>query len=333
MTGEIPEALGNLDSLQYLDLAWNQLTGPIPETLGNLNNLQSLILAWNQLTGEIPETLGQLDNLQYLSLAGNELTGCIPSALQDVPDFNDLGLAFCQSENSIEVTEVNKADHAMVLVPEGLFVMGWDAGDPDEQPPHQVFLSAYYIDQFEVTIGRYRQCVEDDVCKEPAYAPNCNWDKDIDDTHPINCVNRQHALDYCAWAGLRLPTEAEWEKAARGTDGRTYPWGYELEGDEANFRFVVGATEPVGSRPAGVSPYGAHDMAGNVWEWVSDWYGDTYYAESPRDNPQGPLHGEFGILRGGSWWFEKESLPAANREAYDPRLTDIDIGIRCARDF
>ena len=208
LTGEIPEALGNLDSLQYLDLAWNQLTGPIPETLGNLNNLQSLILAWNQLTGEIPETLGQLDNLQYLSLAGNELTGCIPSALQDVPDFNDLGLAFCQSENSIEVTEVNKADHAMVLVPEGLFVMGWDAGDPDEQPPHQVFLSAYYIDQFEVTIGRYRQCVEDDVCKEPAYAPNCNWDKDIDDTHPINCVNRQHALDYCAWAANTRSTIA-----------------------------------------------------------------------------------------------------------------------------
>ena len=153
-------------------------------------------------------------------------------------------------------TEVNKADHAMVLVPEGLFVMGWDAGDPDERPPHPVFLSAYYIDQFEVTIGLYRRCVEDDACGEPAYAPNCSWDKDIDDTHPINCVNRQHALDYCAWAGLRLPTEAEWEKAARGTDGRIYPWGYELEGDEANFRFIAGATEPVGSRPQGVSPYG-----------------------------------------------------------------------------
>lgn len=237
------------------------------------------------------------------------------------------------AEETSEVAEVNKADHAMVLVPEGLFVMGWNTGDSDEQPPHQVFLSAYYIDQFEVTIRLYRRCVEADACEEPAYAPNCNWDKDIDDTHPINCVNRQHALDYCAWAGLRLPTEAEWEKAARGTDGRIYPWGYELAGDEANFRFIAGATEPVGSRPAGVSPYGAHDMAGNVWEWVSDWYGDTYYAESPRDNPQGPLRGEFGVLRGGSWWFEKESLPAANREAYDPRLTDIDIGIRCARDF
>ena len=98
------------------------------------------------------------------------------------------------TEEASEVTEVNKADHAMVLVPEGLFVMGWDAGDPDEQPPHQVFLSAYYIDQFEVTIGLYRRCVEDDACEEPAYAPNCNWDKEIDDTHPINCVNRQHAL-------------------------------------------------------------------------------------------------------------------------------------------
>ncbi|MEE3257589.1 MAG: SUMF1/EgtB/PvdO family nonheme iron enzyme, partial [Candidatus Latescibacterota bacterium] len=185
----------------------------------------------------------------------------------------------------------------MVLVPEGAFVMGWDAGEPDERPPHVVFLDAFHIDQFEVTVGQYRVCVEAGACEDPIYAPSCNWDGFAGDTHPINCMNRQNALDYCTWAGLRLPTEAEWEKAARGTDGRIYPWGYELVGDEANFRVGAGtATEPVGNHPSGVSPYGVHDMGGNVWEWVADWYAEGYYARSPRERPTGPGQGEFGVL-------------------------------------
>ena len=226
------------------------------------------------------------------------------------------------------------ADRAMILVPEGTFVMGWDAGEPDERPPHAVSLDAFYIDQFEVTVGQYRVCVEAGGCEDPIYAPSCNWDGFQDDTHPINCMNRQNAVDYCTWAGLRLPTEAEWEYAARGTDGRIYPWGYELVGDEANYRVGAGtATEPVGAHPSGASFYGLSDMGGNVWEWVADWYDEGYYARSPRENPQGPVAGEFGVLRGGSWWFEADSLPAAHRVAYRPALTDIDIGLRCARDY
>ena len=222
----------------------------------------------------------------------------------------------------------------MVLVPAGTFIMGWDAGQRDEQPPHAVFLDTFHIDQFEVTVGQYRRCVEAGDCQDPIYAPNCNWDGFAGDNHPINCMNRQHARDYCAWAGLRLPTEAEWEKAARGTDRRIYPWGYELVGDEANFRIGLGtATEPVGNHPNGVSPYGVHDMGGNVWEWVEDWYAEDYYLRSPRERPLGPEFGEFGVLRGGSWWFEAGSLPAAHRVAYHPALTDIDIGFRCAGDF
>jgi len=225
------------------------------------------------------------------------------------------------------------AERAMVLVAEGTFIMGWDAGKSDEQPPHAVFLDAFYIDQFEVMVQQYRSCVEAGGCEDPIYAPACNWDGFADNTHPINCVNRQNARDYCAWAGLRLPTEAEWEKAARGDDRRIYPWGDELLGDEANFRIGLGtATEPVGNHPNGISFSGAHDMAGNVWEWVEDWYAEDYYVRSPRKRPRGPEFGEFGVLRGGSWWFEAGALPAAHRVAYHPALTDIDIGFRCARD-
>ena len=221
----------------------------------------------------------------------------------------------------------------MVLVAEGTFIMGWDAGKSDEQPPHAVFLDAFYIDQFEVMVQQYRSCVEAGGCEDPINAPACNWDGFADNTHPINCMNRQNARDYCAWAGLRLPTEAEWEKAARGDDRRIYPWGDELLGDEANFRIGLGtATEPVGNHPNGISFTGAHDMAGNVWEWVEDWYAEDYYVRSPRKRPRGPEFGEFGVLRGGSWWFEAGALPVAHRVAYHPALTDIDIGFRCARD-
>ena len=211
--------------------------------------------------------------------------------------------------------------------------MGWDAVKSDEQPPPAVFLDAFYIDQFEVMVQQYRSCVEAGGCEDPIYAPACNWDGFADNAHHMNCMNRQNARNYCARAGLRLPTEAEREKAAPGDDRRIYLWGDELLGDEANFRIGLGtATEPVGNRPNGISFSGAHDMAGNVWEWVEDWYAEDYDVRSPRKRPRGPEFGEFGVLGGGSWWFEAGALPAAHRVAYHPALTDIDIGFRCARD-
>lgn len=226
------------------------------------------------------------------------------------------------------------AARKMILVAEGEFVMGWATGDSDEQPSHIVYLDGFYLDVFEVTVEQYKQCVRAGGCEEPIYAPGCNWDGFEGKNHPINCMNRRNALAYCSWVGLRLPTEAEWEKAARGTDGRTYPWGYELVGDEANFRgSSIMATEPVGNHPSGVSPYGMHDMGGNVWEWVSDWYSADYYQHSPRERPTGPSSGEYGVLRGGSWWFDELALPSANRISYHPLLTDVDIGFRCARDL
>ena len=149
-------------------------------------------------------------------------------------------------------------------------------------------------------VQQYRSCVEAGGYEDPIYAPACNWDGFADNTHPINCMNRQNARDYCIWAGLRLPTEAEWEKAARGDDRRIYPWGHELLGDEAKFRVGLGtATEPVGNHPNAISFSGAHDMAGNVLGWVEDWYSEDYYVRSPCERRRGPVFGEFGVFRGG----------------------------------
>ena len=231
------------------------------------------------------------------------------------------------------VSPDSSAVHQMVLVSEGPFQMGSETGYPAESPVHVVTLGAFFIDVYEVTVAQYRACFEAGFCSEPAEADRCEWTEGGPDNHPINCVYWQQAFDYCSWAGLRMPTEAEWEKAARGTDGRTYPWGEEeIDRDRANYK-GTNTAKPVGSYPEGVSPYGVYDMSGNVWEWVGDWWDENYYSTSPPDNPTGPDGGEFKVLRSGSWCFLEFSQRSARREPYDPQVTDMDIGFRCARDI
>jgi sulfatase modifying factor 1 len=183
----------------------------------------------------------------------------------------------------------------MVLVPAGDFMMGCNytvdnVCGKDERPYHKVYLDAFHIDKYDVTNAQYGQCVSAGSC-----SANDKFVGLTDPQQPVVGVDWNQADVYCKWAGKRLPTEAQWEKAARGTDGRKYPWGnQEPTCDLAVFYSVQNmgcgrnSTWPVGSKPAGASPYGAMDMAGNMWNWVSDRYDENYYQSSPNRNPTGP---------------------------------------------
>jgi eukaryotic-like serine/threonine-protein kinase len=233
-------------------------------------------------------------------------------------------------------TRVSTADGmTMVYVPSGDFSMGSLAGTADEQTVHTVYLDAFWIDQTEVTNAMYAKCVDAGVCLRPMvihsnthygyylYEPYANY--------PVIALKWSSAEAYCAWARRRLPTEAEWEKAAVGTDGRTYPWGNTEPADKLlNFNRSVNDTTAVGSYPLGASPYGVLDMAGNLNEWVADWYDKSYYGSSPSSNPAGPASGDYKVLRGGSWISDEYLVRSADRHWLAPDTRDITVGFRCA---
>jgi formylglycine-generating enzyme required for sulfatase activity len=229
---------------------------------------------------------------------------------------------------------------AMVQVPAGEFMMGCNEQvdkdcDANEKPYHKVYLDAYYIDKYDVTQGEYNQCVSAGRCKA-----NNKYDGFTGDRQPVVGVTWDYAKTYCEWAGKRLPTEAEWEKAARGTDGRVYPWGNSIDTTHANYASNVGKTTDVGSYPSGASPYGVMDMAGNVWNWVADWSesgigwltGGNYYRNSPSKNPKGPDNGTSRVLRGGGWGTSTNNLRGSVRDGHNPAGRSNAVGFRCARD-
>jgi formylglycine-generating enzyme required for sulfatase activity len=228
----------------------------------------------------------------------------------------------------------------MASVPAGPFVMGSDRGAPDEKPVHSVEVSAFRIDRTEVTNSRYRSCVQAGVCSPPALSNSHQRPHYFDDPgyedYPVIFVSWHQADQFCRFAQGRLPTEAEWEKAARGPapDMREYPWGNEVpDCTRANMggaKPCVGDTDQVGRRPAGASPYGVLDMAGNVWEWVGDWYDPSYYLSSPARDPQGPSAGTLKLMRGGCWESGASSLRVSCRKAELPRAWADNVGFRCA---
>lgn len=196
----------------------------------------------------------------------------------------------------------------------------------DESPVHNVKLGGYYMYQFEVTNAQYRVCVEAGVCPSPAFGEFYNDSRFAQ--HPVVFVDWFAADVYCTWAGGRLPTEAEWEYAAGGTDGRTFPWGEEAECGYGNYSGCTqGLTTGIGSYPEGVSPFGVYDLSGNVTEWVGDWYGN--YPDEPVENPAGPDDGVLRIARGGSWKNPILGVRTSDRTANFPEVSSSGTGFRC----
>ncbi len=241
-----------------------------------------------------------------------------------------------------------------VLVPHGEFVMGCDPSDgfPCEvssQPAHPVMLESYLIDRTEVSVGEYRTCVDAGACSATGTdgyewkgqpftkSVTCNFGKPKKSAHPINCVDHAQAEAYCRFRRRRLPSEAEWEKAARGTDRRPFPWGSDKPTCElVALRFqgteCVGTTQPVSTKPSGASPFGALHMAGNVAEWVSDFYDERYYTRSPPTSPTGPQSGTMRTTRGGHFSVTDVSgLPLTERRGARPEDRFDTLGFRCAR--
>jgi eukaryotic-like serine/threonine-protein kinase len=252
-------------------------------------------------------------------------------------------------------TEPRSADGMeMIYVPAGEFLMGSTDADrkaaDDEKPQHIVYLDAFWIDRTEVTNAQYVQflnargghkgtcggqdCIDTKVEDKESHIFRQDERYVVESgfkNHPVIEVTWYGAQAYCEWVGVRLPTEAEWEKAARGTDGRRYPWGSDApDCRKAQYAECSGMTVAVGTRPAGASPYGALDMAGNVWEWVTDWYDAAYYAFSPAQNPLGPNSGERRVFRGGSWGYFPMFIRTTDRGRNWPTSAGFNLGFRCA---
>ena len=298
------------------------------------------------------------------------LTAAMPATDQpDAPTTTPEAIQTLEATLSIEPTQITPQELGytgsnvfseidgmeMIYVPAGVFIMGLESDEitavclqfmdqencdmlnsPDEEPVHIVNLNAFWIDKTEVTNAMYQKCVTSGVCTAPFNHPASPPDEYSNNpkyaNYPVKQVYWEQAQTYCQWVGRSLPSEAQWEKAARGVDARLYPWGNEPPTDKlANFDKLYNLENiaAVGSYPSGASPYGVLDMAGNVEEWVADWYEETYYAISPIENPTGPDSGNTHIIRGGS--LNNIDILSATRfwvhkSAYPDRLD----GFRCA---
>ncbi|MEW5872094.1 MAG: SUMF1/EgtB/PvdO family nonheme iron enzyme [Chloroflexota bacterium] len=227
----------------------------------------------------------------------------------------------------------------MVHVPAGVFWMGSAEADlmanDDEKPRRAIYLDAFWIDRTEVTNGMYQRCALAGSCQAPANTSSAThlfyYGKAAFDDYPVIFVSWQNAQEYCSWARRRLPTEAEWEKAARGLDAREFPWGEQLPSNRlANYASQVGDTTPVGSYPMGASPYGTLDMSGNVAEWVADGYSERFYTIATVINPFSQELAELRVLRGGSWFSNQQYIRAAFRLGNYPEVLAQGNGFRCA---
>ncbi len=252
----------------------------------------------------------------------------ISRALFTISEEEALALNKTITPASTPAETTNARREPMVFVPAGEFIMG----------NNKVYLDAFWIDKTEVTNARYAKCVQAGKCSSPhsyrSKTRNSYYSSTVFNNYPVIFVSWMDANNYCTWAGGRLPTEAEWEKAARGTDGRQFPWGDDDPSGTISFlNYRAQDTTEVGAYPHGASPYGALDMAGNVAEWVADWFGVDYYSHPPASNPLGPASGQYRVWRGGSWAnTSTESLRTYYRTGNLPTDYSAGLGFRCARD-
>lgn len=245
-----------------------------------------------------------------------------------------------QSANAAEKPMIEKDPVDMVVIPAGPFIRGSAPGEGrlDEQPRRKIYVNSFAIDKYEVSNAHYMKFLEETLHKPPmnVFAERPFGEEEEIGDLPVVQVTWHDAVDYCFWAGKRLPTEAEWEKAARGTDGRQYPWGNDLpDNRKANYEKNWEGKQtfvPVTGLPEGQSPYGILNLAGNVREWVQDWYDAEYYSNAPDKNPKGPETGILKVLRGGSWRSFDTDLTATSRGKGGFALKTHGIGFRCARD-
>ena len=281
--------------------------------------------------------------------------GIPPSPTQeDLPQIKEIatfGPDIPPSPPQEELSQIITDDGvSMALVPAGPFTMGNDDSRYEgEKPAHTVVLDAYYIDQYEVTNIRYAECVAAGACEPPSSNASATRDSYYDNAdfaeYPVMFVSWNAAISYCEWRGARLPTEAEWEKAARGgLEGQQYPWADKFDGTLANYcdssctlKYSVSDfndgyidTAPVGAYPS--NGYGLYDMAGNLWEWTTDWFDPDYYGISPESNPTGSEKGITRVVRGGSWNSLSATLPVSYRASNFVSGTYDFLGFRCVRD-
>ncbi len=235
----------------------------------------------------------------------------------------------------------------MVPIPAGSFVVGTSRENSDDRSPREVKIDSFLLDRTEVTVARFAACVEEGACGPELFAgyeddSRCNYGAPQRERHPLNCISHDGAAAYCKWAEKRLPTEAEWEKAARSGGESVYPWGAEppscervVMSDHSGTGCGADATWEVASRPRGVSEHGVFDLLGNVREWVADWYDEAYYRDAPATNPPGPGDGSERVVRGADWLTSPDGFErgATRRGHAAPHHRDPGIGFRCAADM
>jgi len=325
------------------------------------------------MSGQWPEVFVQLHALVRLDPgyrdARNQLEQVIQKAVRVIPGGNDVDvqvkLLRWLAAAGVETTLAEALDRSVVSIPAGEFLMGSDTGRDDERPPRLVYIDAFELDRYEVTNAQYHCFLQVTRREPPPYWSGNEYPSGQDD-YPVAGVSWPDADAYCAWAGQRLPTEAEWEKACRGTDGRLYPWGNDWVWYRANLDVPsysarpvgqvepgysqwdtawtllqtssrVSRLQPVGSYPEGASPYGIMDLTGNVSEWVADWYNWGGYWDWPARNPQGTQPPWNRSLRGSAWydpngsaaWAQSQSRCSARNSSHERR--DPRMGFRCAR--